>query len=392
MMKRHVILLIACVMMLGCLTPEQPLDENKTVEEIKEEPVLPVVTPNETTEEPVVTVPEVNDTNVTVEANVTQNDTVIEVNVTENETVAVGLHKIRYWAYQIQDQEWYGNMDKLAASHYDMLVIDDTRTIRDEEDDMTGYDMAGDVRRLHESENSTGGNKIVIAYIDIGEAEDYRWYWQSDWEIGDPEFIEIEDPDGWSGNYPVRYWDEDWKDLMEDYLDIIMDDGFDGIYMDWIEGYENEDIAFAAMKEGKDARDEMIDFICEISEYTKSRKPGFYVIAQNGAELGSSEEYLECIDAVAQEQIWFDGVADAEKGGSEEGDYPMPTSGDYSTPYYISHLKNFQDAGLPVFSVDYAQKQSNVDKAYTEAYKQGYVPYVSIRSLSRLTEDPPPGY
>jgi endo-alpha-1,4-polygalactosaminidase (GH114 family) len=55
-------------------------------------------------------------------------------------------------------------------------------------------------------------------------------------------------------------------------------------------------------------------------------------------------------------------------------------------------LRNFQDAGLPVFSVDYAQKRSNVDKAYSEACKQGYVPYVSIRSLSRLTETPPPDY
>jgi cysteinyl-tRNA synthetase len=390
-MRFHLILLTAILITVsGCVSEQQNASETIEYPE-EEETAVPVVAPpaedNRTVEAP----PEGN---VTAEVNATEETPEnVTINVTEDkEDERAALHNIRFWAYQIQDQEWYGNMDKLAASHYDMLVIDNTRTIKDEEDDMTGYDMAADVQKLKASRNSTGGSKVVIAYIDIGEAEDYRWYWQKGWRVGNPSFIEIEDPDGWSGNYPVRYWDPAWKSVMYDYLDLIIEDGFDGIYMDWIEGYENEDIQFAALKDGKDARDEMIDFICEISDYTKSKKPGFFVIAQNGVELGSSDEYLECIDAVAQEQIWFDGVADAEKGGSEEGDYPMPKTGEYSTGYYISHLRNFQDAGLPVFSVDYAQKRSNVDKAYSEACKQGYVPYVSIRSLSRLTETPPPDY
>ena len=45
--------------------------------------------------------------------------------------------------------------------------------------------------------------KLVIAHIDIGEAEDYRTYWQPGWGIENPEWIAGHDPDDWEGNFPV---------------------------------------------------------------------------------------------------------------------------------------------------------------------------------------------
>ena len=29
--------------------------------------------------------------------------------------------------------------------------------------------------------DSPGGSKTVLSYMSIGEAEDYRWYWQQSW-------------------------------------------------------------------------------------------------------------------------------------------------------------------------------------------------------------------
>ncbi len=301
------------------------------------------------------------------------------------------LENVQFWTYLLQNVEDEENIDALINSHYDMVVIDDVRTIFD----LTDFDMAEAVSQIKNSSNSQGEDKVVIAYIDIGEAEDYRWYWEDDWEIGDPEFIVVEDPDGWSGNYPVKYWDEVWKDIIiydeSSYLNQLLEDGFDGIYLDWIEAFEDDDVIAKSEEDEVDPAEEMIDFIEEIASYCREQDQDFLVIAQNALELGEYDEYLEIIDGVAQEQIWFDGLADANDTAAE-GDRPMPATGEFSTEYYLEKLETFEEAGLPIFTVDYALKQENADKAYRESLERGFTPYVSMRSLSKLSETPPPDY
>ena len=78
-----------------------------------------------------------------------------------------------------------------------MVVLDYIPSVVGDED----YPMAEVIARLHDTD------KMVIAYIDIGEAESYRVYWQDGWRVGDPAWIVGEDPDGWAENYPVAFWD-----------------------------------------------------------------------------------------------------------------------------------------------------------------------------------------
>ena len=49
------------------------------------------------------------------------------------------------------------------------------------------------------------GKRLVIAYFSIGEAEDYRNYWNKLWNKKRPEWIVAENP-AWKGNYIVKYW------------------------------------------------------------------------------------------------------------------------------------------------------------------------------------------
>ncbi len=88
---------------------------------------------------------------------------------------------------------------------------------------------------------SGGGSRLVIAYMSIGEAEDYRYYWKSEWATNPPEWLEEENPD-WPGNYKVRYWQEGWQALIfggqDSYLKKILDAGFDGVYLDIVDGFE----------------------------------------------------------------------------------------------------------------------------------------------------------
>ncbi len=86
-----------------------------------------------------------------------------------------------------------------------------------------------------------GGERMVIAYMSIGEAEDYRFYWESEWRNDKPSWLEKENPD-WEGNYKVRYWERDWQNIIfgneSSYLDVILNAGFDGVYLDIIDAFE----------------------------------------------------------------------------------------------------------------------------------------------------------
>ncbi|NQT62144.1 MAG: endo alpha-1,4 polygalactosaminidase [Candidatus Marinimicrobia bacterium] len=88
---------------------------------------------------------------------------------------------------------------------------------------------------------SDGGSRLIIAYMSIGEAEDYRFYWKSSWNNDPPSWLEEENP-LWAGNYKVRYWEAEWQKLIygEDYsyLTKILTAGFDGAYLDIIDAFE----------------------------------------------------------------------------------------------------------------------------------------------------------
>jgi cysteinyl-tRNA synthetase len=319
------------------------------------------------------------------------------------------LNEIKFWAYQIQCISENGAVDQLTNSHYDLLVLEPTRT--DWSSDDKFFDTRAMVERLKNSLASDGiHRKLVIAYIDIGEAEDWRWYWtwSQEWEPGEPrppdwpDFILTHDPDGWEGNYPVAYWDSRWKDIViygnnqnsspfGDYTSVIdetIKDGFDGIYLDWVEGFENEAVIEAAQKQGKNPRVEMINFIREMRDYAQTRTTPFFIIQQNGSALAQGHpELFSIIDGIAQEGIWYEG--DATDNWNDQDGYDWNVPEDWRQEY-LNNLSLFQSQGLPVFDCEYALQFAG--DAYDKSYNQNFIPYCTRRSLSQLTTTPPPGY
>ncbi len=307
------------------------------------------------------------------------------------------LVDVRFWAYQIQGLEEPGAIEAIVASHYDLVVIEPTRTLVGSE----SFDTAGVVSRIQSSPNSSGaGTKLVLAYLDIGEAEDYRTYWEEGWVAptdnspGDPDFLITVDPDGWSGNYPVAYWDSRWKDIVihraGSLIDLAIADGFDGIYLDWVEAFDDQRVIEAAEQAQVNAGDEMVAFIGEMRAFAEARHPGFLIVAQNGADLlDDRPEYLGIIDGLAQEDLSFLGEADTEWEDPESGDIPQDAA--YHA-YLMGVLARYSQAGEPLFCVQYAQEPGNVQIALQDAEELGCVPYVTLTPLDRLTDTPPPGY
>jgi len=114
--------------------------------------------------------------------------------------------------YQIQALDEPGALAALAATDYPLLVLEPGHNFAD-----SPYDTQAMVNALRN--RPSGEQRLLLAYVDIGQAEDYRDYWGRDWVAptdsspGHPDFLVSPDPDGWSGNYPVAYWWDEWKAL-----------------------------------------------------------------------------------------------------------------------------------------------------------------------------------
>jgi cysteinyl-tRNA synthetase len=123
-------------------------------------------------------------------------------------------------------------LDDCASTAYDLLIID---LFAGSGEQLTSTDIAGLTTK------SNGGQRLVIAYMSIGEAEDYRYYWLDDWSTQPPSWLSEENPE-WPGNYKVEYWDEEWQSVIfgndSSYIKRIIDAGFDGVYLDIIDAFE----------------------------------------------------------------------------------------------------------------------------------------------------------
>lgn len=152
-----------------------------------------------------------------------------------NSSVITDLSQVKNFLYLINPQNYSSKTDFINAvtsTNYDLLIMD---LFFDETTEFT----EAEITQLKNKAN--GGKRLVVSYMSIGEAEDYRYYWQPGWDSGSPSFIDDENPD-WAGNFKVRYWEKGWQDIIfgnkDSYLKKILNAGFNGVYLDIIEAFE----------------------------------------------------------------------------------------------------------------------------------------------------------
>jgi cysteinyl-tRNA synthetase len=117
----------------------------------------------------------------------------------------------------------------LQSVDYDVLVIE---PLVESGEPLTRTEVASLQKK------PTGARRLVLAYLCIGEAEDYRPYWEAEWRARPPEWLLEENPD-WPGNYLVRYWHSEWQRVVLDALTATLAAGFDGAYLDRVDAYES---------------------------------------------------------------------------------------------------------------------------------------------------------
>lgn len=316
------------------------------------------------------------------------------------------LSSVYTWLYYLDTD--LDTVKRIVDSDYDMVVIEPGFTEKDNKE----YNLLPVIKDIKNSSGSHGHSKIVLAYLSIGEAEDYRYYWEDNWKPGSPSFVLGENKE-WEGNYPVAYWREQWKNiLMKDsaerrsMIKRLIEAGFDGVYLDTIEVYEDENVLDKAQRDGVNAKNEMVKLVNEIKEYSRKLDPNFIIVGQNALELLYKDDYYNSVDAVSQEHIWMTGTDEV------QGDCPLPEDEEEadtkeyeeslkapcrryylndwegtlhtSSEYYLDIIHDItvtEKRPLMVFTVDYALDFNNINLLYARSRNRGFTPFVTNYDL-----------
>jgi cysteinyl-tRNA synthetase len=153
----------------------------------------------------------------------------------ENNTMITDISQVKNFLYLINPSNYTTKNDFIAAvtsTNYDLLIMDLYFN------DGTAF-TSSEINQLKNKAN--GGKRLVISYMSIGEAEDYRYYWQTSWNTNKPSWLDAVNP-AWPGNYKVKYWNTEWQDIIygndNSYLKKILNADFDGVYLDIIDAFE----------------------------------------------------------------------------------------------------------------------------------------------------------
>jgi len=275
---------------------------------------------------------------------------------------APSLGTVRSWGYQLQNVD----PDVLAASPYDLLVIDYSR------DGSDALALAPqDLARLKVKPD--GSRRIVLAYLSIGEAETYRYYWKWYWSwffgMLAPSWRGPQNAE-WRGNYGVRYWQDDWQKIIfsgeNSYLDRIIKAGFDGVYLDKVDEYE------AMAKQNPKARADMIAFVTALAARARAARPGFLIVPQNGEGLLTDRGYRAVVDGLGKEDLLY---------GEEKGQRLNDAE---SIKDNVARLKLLTADHKPVFAVEYLDSPRDIEQARKQLEAYGFVPYFADRALDQL--------
>ena len=126
-------------------------------------------------------------------------------------------------------------------------------------------------------------------------------------------------------------------------------------------------------------RQEMIDFVLEISAHAKAAKPDFAIIPQNAVRLlslrdsdtgpGPNRAYIAAIDGLGVEDLWYD---DNRRAGWTAGDLEM--------------IALAQKAGKFVLATSYPTQDAHQADFIARAAAGGLIPFVADRDLTGVID------
>jgi cysteinyl-tRNA synthetase, unknown class len=266
---------------------------------------------------------------------------------------------IRRWADVHNWTYWLDkpNLSQIGASAFELAVIDYSfdRTA-------AGEFTAAQIDDLRSGQCS----RRVLAYVSIGQAENYRFYWQPDWGTGNPSWIGEVDPDR-PTHFAIDFANPAWRQIIESYLDRIIAQGFDGVYLDRIDSYTDTPTG------GQD----MLELVGGLATYARARSPlreDFGVFVQNEAQFATGLGAV--LTGIGREATYFAPV-----------DQPTSSAERNAAQSALDVIRQGSRGHL-VLTVDFASQPGTVAEAYRLPREKGYVPYVTDIAFDRMQINP----
>lgn len=309
-----------------------------------------------------------------------------------------GVISVSNWAYELQGLNGAPlNAAALAAAAHDFVVMDSSR-----DGTNAGAFTPAEIAAI---QNKPGGGAVAASYISIGEASDFRDYWNAAWTNNGhangtqtglaPDWLGPVNPD-WPEGCKVRYWDANWQSIIFNDshtgdLDRIVTQGFDAAYLDIVDAYYFWAVeATAAQRDPGDpateldAAQRMIDFIVAMTAHARETNPDFFVILQSAPfiidALGNADPVrkaalLNSVGAVAVEDIYL------RNGSADENNGLQPDAAAIAVLQ-----RDFLANGKPVFAVDYVNDFQLMGSFLERSIANGFIPTVAPdRDLDRLS-------
>ncbi|MEB3774294.1 MAG: cellulase family glycosylhydrolase [Desulfurococcales archaeon] len=242
-------------------------------------------------------------------------------------------------AYYLQDLD----PEKIKWHHWTVLVLEP------DEADETIMDAAGN------------WSDTVLAYLNIGYAEDWRSYWQD--IAGEPW---VHEETGYEGEYYIEYWNSQWHNITRSLAAQYLSQGFDGVYLDNIDAAEVLDEMSPSWASGVDTYAEMISLVCNISSHVKSIDPSAKVYINIGGayNLLYNDTLLDCIDGVLREELWtvWEGYNQTAPQDPDE------------TSNALNALSNAHSMGIEIIVADPVRNGDEASSLCSNAWSNGFIP------------------
>jgi cysteinyl-tRNA synthetase, unknown class len=285
------------------------------------------------------------------------------------------INAAKSWGYQLNG----ATVEALAASPYDLLVIDATTGLSADR-----HFTPQEVERLKTKPD--GSRRLVVSYLSVGEAEDYRpeYFSKEYMEEDAPDWLMQENKD-WKGNRLIKFCSEGWQQTMlgdergrsvydsiqPSPLYRLIELGFDGVYLDRVDVYEE------ITKQCPDGEQRMVDFVVRLAAHTRKANPYFMVVQQNAEDLLKYPRLVKAIDAMAKESLFF-----GWGGGDGSNTARINTAAAIKSSTELLNIA--KGAGRAVFAVDYTSNRTNAETAVRRNRALGYIPYVGPKELNVL--------
>ncbi|GAB3993819.1 hypothetical protein GCM10029992_06490 [Glycomyces albus] len=149
-----------------------------------------------------------------------------------------------------------------------------------------------------------------------------------------------------------------------------MSAGFDGVYLDVPNAYEEIDLELVPGEGRESLAAKMVELIAAVKGHAEAELPDFEILPQNAPELREYPGYMDAIDGIGVEDLFFRAHDD-------------PCDEDWCAEN-LEHVRAIAAAGKQILAVDYAAGPDNIAEACDRYAEEGFTGYVTEVDLDAI--------